>query len=72
MDDPWMIQELEEWLNRDRKLLADLKRREIELLQHIPKKGFGAEAERKHLLDEMKELHNSIDKNARMVVMAKK
>ena len=35
-----MIQELEERLNRDRKLLADLKKREVELLQHIPKKGF--------------------------------
>jgi hypothetical protein len=42
MRDPKAIQELETQLSRDRETLADLCRREAELLQNIPGKGFHA------------------------------
>lgn len=71
MRDPKAIQELETQLSREREALADLRRREAELLQNIPGKGFHAEAMRCHLVCEMRALRNSIEKKEEMLAMAK-
>ena len=56
MRDPKAIQELETQLFRNRETLADLRRREAELLQNIPNKGFHAEAMRRLLVCQMRSL----------------
>jgi len=71
MRDPKAIQELETKLSRDREILADLRKREAELLQNIPEKGFQVEAMRRRLVCEMESLRNSIEKNEEMLAMAK-
>lgn len=70
MRDPNVIKELETQLSRERAMLADLRRRETELLQHIGGKGFSSEAERNHLLCEIQALRGSIEKNEQMLAMA--
>ena len=71
MRDPKAIRELETMLSRDREILADLRKREAELLQDIPEKGFHVEAMRRGLVCEMQALWNSIKKNEEMLAMAK-
>ena len=72
MTDPKALQELKAQLNHDRAMLADLRRREAELLRDISAKGFHEGQERRHLLSEIEELQDSINKNARMLEFAKK
>jgi hypothetical protein len=72
MTDPKAIHELRAQLNRDRKMLADLRRRETDLLQSMSAKGFHEGQERRHLLSEIEQLQDSINKNARMLEFAKK
>lgn len=72
MTDPKAIQELKAQLNRDRKMLADLRRRETDLLRSMSAKGFHEGQERRHLLSEIEQLQDSINKNARMLEFAKK
>lgn len=56
MRDPKAIQELETKLSRDREILADRRKREAQLLQNIPGKGFQVEAMRRRLVCEMQAL----------------
>jgi hypothetical protein len=72
MRDPKAIQELETQLFRDRAILADLRKREADLLQQVSGKGFSSEAKRNHLLCEMQVLRNSIAKNEQMLAMARR
>jgi hypothetical protein len=71
MRDPKAIRELETQLSRDREMLADLRKREAELLENISGRGFHTEAMRRHLVCEMQALRNSIKKNEEMLAMAK-
>lgn len=72
MSDPKVIQELEAQLACDRNALADLWKRESELLSHVSHKGFCAEVERNRLRCEMQALRSSIEKNEQMLAMTKR
>ena len=66
------VKELTVLLKHDRKALADLQRRETQLLRSISTKEFREGQERRQLLAEMEQLQNSINKNERMIEFAKK
>ncbi len=72
MTDLKAVKELTVLLKHDRKALADLQRRETQLLQSISTKEFREGQERRQLLAEMEQLQNSINKNERMIEFAKK
>lgn len=72
MRDSKAIQELERQLLHDRAILADLRKREAELLQRVSGEGFSPEAKRNHLLCEIRVLRNSIARNEQMLAMARR
>jgi DNA-binding winged helix-turn-helix (wHTH) protein len=71
MSDPGAIQRLQEQLVSDEAKLGELRKREAKLLQTVPKKGFRAASERRHLLSEIQMLEGSIRENQNRLAMAK-
>jgi hypothetical protein len=72
MSDLTTIRTIEEELARDRKRLAELQEREAELLESIPDRGFHSATDRVNLRSEMKVLEDSIRKNEKRLVAARK
>ena len=71
MSNPEAVQRLQKQLVSDKAKLGELQKREAKLLQSIPKKGFLAASERRHLLSEMQMLEGSIRANENRLAMAK-
>ena len=71
MSDPTTIREIEEELAQDRKRLAELEKREAELLENIPDKGFHTATDRVNLQSEMKVLEDSIRKKEKRLAVAR-
>lgn len=71
MSDRQAIQALQEQLASDEEKLKELQRRDEELLQNIPEKGFHAAAEHVHLQSQMDVLYELIREKEHELAMAK-
>ena len=71
MSDPEAVQRLKEQLVSDKAELGELQKREARMLQNIPKKGFLAASQRRHLQSKMQMLEGSIRENEYRLARAK-
>lgn len=72
MSDIQAIRDLQVQLANDEDKLKDLQRRDAELLQNIPEKGFHAASDHVHLQSQMDVLYESIRGKKHELAMAKK
>lgn len=72
MSDIQAMQDLQAQLASDEEKLKELQRRDAELLQNIPEKGFHAAADHVHLQNQMDVLYESIREKKHELAMARK
>ena len=72
MSDTQVIQALQAQLASDEEKLTELQRRDVELLQHIPEKGFHAASDHVRLQSQMDVLYESIREKKHDLAMTRK